>query len=107
LSSIANFTGINEAYTSLRAAGFTRQQIDDELFQNMIVTAPELPKYQRIKPGSTAADTIHSLALEDPQHPPFYLLMARFWMEEFGSSLTAARSSPALLSLLSLPLMYA
>jgi uncharacterized membrane protein len=97
----------DEAYTSIRAAGFTRQEIDDELFQNRIVPAPELQKYQRIKPGSTAADTIHSLALEDPQHPPLYFLMARFWMQQFGISLTASRSLPALLSLLSLPLMYA
>jgi len=97
----------DEAYTSLRAAGFTRQEIDDELFQNRIVPAPELQKYQRIKPESTAADTIHSLALEDPQHPPLYFLMARIWMQEFGSSLTASRTLPALLSLLSLPLMYA
>lgn len=97
----------DEAYTSIRAAGFTRQEIDDELFQNRIVPAPELQKYQRIKPGSTEADTIRSLALEDPQHPPLYFLMARWWMQEFGSSLTASRSLPALLSLLSLPLMYA
>ncbi len=97
----------DEAYTSLRAAGFTRQEIDDELFQNRIVPAPELQKYQRIKPGSTAADTIHSLTLEDPQHPPLYFLAARLWMQEFGSSLTASRSLPAILSLLSLPLMYA
>lgn len=97
----------DEVYTSIRAAGFTRQQIDDELFQNRIVPAPELQKYQQIKPGSTEADTIRSLALEDPQHPPLYFLMARWWMQQFGSSLTASRSLPALLSLLSLPLMYA
>ena len=97
----------DEAYTSIRAAGFTRQEIDDELFQNRIVPAPELQKYQRIKPGSTEADTIRSLALEDPQHPPLYFLMARWWMQQFGSSLTASRSLPAILSLLSLPLMYA
>ncbi len=97
----------DEAYTSIRAAGFTRQEIDDELFQNRIVPAPELQKYQRIKPGSTEADTIRSLALEDPQHPPLYFLMARWWMQQFGSSLTASRSLPTILSLLSLPLMYA
>ncbi|NQE37575.1 glycosyltransferase family 39 protein [Microcoleus asticus] len=97
----------DEAYTSIRAAGFTRQEIDDKLFQNRIVPAPELQKYQRIKPGSTEADTIRSLALEDPQHPPLYFLMARWWMQQFGSSLTASRTLPALLSLLSLPLMYA
>jgi len=97
----------DEAYTSLRAAGFTRQEIDDELFQNRIFPAPQLQKYQQIKPGSSAADTIHSLALEDAQHPPLYFLMARLWMQEFGSSITASRTLPALLSLLSLPLMYA
>ncbi|MEG4171944.1 MULTISPECIES: glycosyltransferase family 39 protein [unclassified Microcoleus] len=97
----------DETYTSMRVAGFTRQDINDELFQNRIVPAPELQKYQRIKPGSTEADTIRSLALEDAQHPPLYFLMARWWMQEFGSSLTASRSLPALLSLLSLPLMYA
>jgi uncharacterized membrane protein len=97
----------DEAYTSLRAAGFTRQEIDKELFQNRILPAPELQKYQQIKPGSTATDTINSLALEDPQHPPLYFLMARWWMQQFGSSLTASRSLPALLSLLSLPLIYA
>ncbi|MEG4044775.1 glycosyltransferase family 39 protein [Microcoleus sp. Pol17_C1] len=97
----------DEAYTSIRAAGFTRQEIDDELFLNRIFPAPELQKYQRIKPGSTEADTIRSLALEDPQHPPLYFLMARWWMQQFGSSLTASRTLPALLSLLSLPLMYA
>ncbi|MEO6863321.1 MAG: glycosyl transferase family 39, partial [Microcoleus sp.] len=80
----------DEVYTSIRAAGFTRQQIDDELFQNRIVPAPELQKYQRIKPGSTAADTIRSLALEDPQHPPLYFLMARLWMQQFGSSVAAS-----------------
>ncbi|MEG4861093.1 glycosyltransferase family 39 protein [Microcoleus sp. K1-B6] len=97
----------DEAYTSIRAAGFTRQEIDDELFQNRIFPAPQLQKYQRIKPGSTEADTIRSLALEDPQHPPLYFLMARWWMQQFGSSLTASRTLPAILSLLSLPLMYA
>ncbi|MEG4347894.1 glycosyltransferase family 39 protein [Microcoleus sp. A003_D6] len=97
----------DEAYTSIRAAGFTRQEIDDQLFQNRIIPAPELQKYQQIKPGSTEADTIRSLALEDPQHPPLYFLMARLWMQQFGSSLTASRTLPALLSLLSLPLMYA
>ncbi|HLO47266.1 MAG TPA: glycosyltransferase family 39 protein [Kamptonema sp.] len=96
----------DEVYTSMRAAGYTRQEIDRELFQNRFIAAPELQKYQKVKPGSTAADTINSLAIEDPQHPPFYFLIARFWMQQFGSSRTASRSLPALLSLLSLPLIY-
>lgn len=97
----------DEVYTSMRAAGFTRQEIDNNLFQNRIIAASELQKYQRLKPESTAADTIHSLVTEDPQHPPLYFLLARFWMQHFGSSLTASRSLAALLSLLAFPLMYA
>lgn len=96
----------DEVYTSMRAAGYTRQEIDQELFQNRIIAAEELQKFQNIKPNSTTADTIHSLALEDPQHPPLYFLIARFWMQMFGGSLTASRSLPALLSLLGLPLIY-
>lgn len=96
----------DEVYTSMRAAGYTRQEIDQELFDNRIIAAGELQKFQRLKPQSTAGDTIRSLALEDPQHPPLYFLMARFWMQMFGDSLTASRSLPALLSLLGLPLMY-
>jgi uncharacterized membrane protein len=96
----------DEVYTSMRAAGYTRGGIDDELFQNKIIPAADLQKFQQIKPGSTEADTINSLKTEDPQHPPLYFLIARLWMQMFGGSLTASRLLPALLSLASLPLMY-
>lgn len=96
----------DEVYTTLRAAGFMSQEIGKELFQNQMLAPQNLQEFQHFKPGSTAVDTIQSLAIEDPQHPPFYFLMARSWMQIFGSSITASRSLPALLSLLSLPLMY-
>lgn len=96
----------DEVYTSMRAAGFTRQEIDRDLFQNKIVPVRELQKYQHIKPNSTSLDTIKSLIIEDPQHPPLYFLIARQWMNWFGGSIAASRVLPALLSLLSLPLIY-
>jgi uncharacterized membrane protein len=96
----------DEVYTSMRAAGFTRQEIDAELFQNRFVTAPTLQKFQQIKPGSTYGDTLQSLIIEDPQHPPLYFWLARFWMQQFGSSILVSRMLPVLISLLSLPLMY-
>jgi len=104
----------DEVYTSLRAAGYTRNEIDQTLFQNQILPAKALQQFQQIKPGSRIEDTVRSLALEDPQHPPLYFIMARLWMQGlngflsqvFHSSLTTARSLPALLSLLALPLMY-
>lgn len=96
----------DEVYTSIRAAGYTRAEFDEALFQNKSIHIGELQKFQQIKPQSTAIDTLRSLA-EEPQHPPLYFLIARFWMQAFGSSVTASRILPVLFSLLSLPLMYA
>jgi len=97
----------DEVITSFRAAGYSSKEVDHYLFQNRLISAQELLTFQRIKPESTAVETIYSLALEDPQHPPFYFLLARVWMQIFGSSLTASRMLPAILSLLGLPLIYA
>ncbi|MGB3508445.1 MAG: glycosyltransferase family 39 protein [Microcoleaceae cyanobacterium] len=96
----------DEVFTSLRAAGFNRTNIDQELFINQIIPAQELQKYQQIQSESTFQGTLKSLIIENPHHPPFYYLIARLWMQKFGSSLTASRSLPVLISLLSLPLIY-
>ncbi|MEB3339730.1 glycosyltransferase family 39 protein [Okeania sp.] len=96
----------DEVHTSLRVAGFSRGYIDPELYQNQIIPAQQLQKYQQIKPQSTFAGTLKSLAFENPHHPPLYYLIGRLWMQKFGSSITASRSLPALISLLSLPLIY-
>lgn len=105
----------DETYTTLRAAGYTRQEIDQTLFQNRLWAARDLQRFQQIKPGSQVGDTVRSLVMEDPQHPPLYFVMTRWWMQGldgllsqwFRSSLTTSRSLPALISLLALPLIYA
>ncbi len=96
----------DEVYTTLRSAGFLTTEIEQEIFRNQVITPEDLQKFQHLKPGSTAVDTIKSLAIGDPQHPPFYFLITRFWMQIFGSSVTVFRSLAALFSLFSLPLMY-
>jgi uncharacterized membrane protein len=96
----------DETYTAMRAAGYTVEEVSLKIFQNRIVSVPDLQQYQTIKPNSTFQDTLTSLALEDPQHPPFYFLIARFWMQAFGSSLVASRMLPVLISLISLPFIY-
>ncbi len=105
----------DEVYTVFRAAGYVRTDIDQELFQNRVMPIGDLQRFQQIKPGSTAADTVRSLVIEDPQHPPLYFLLTRWWMQVlgrpltaiFGSSLTVTRSLPLLISLLALPAAYA
>ena len=96
----------DEAYTSMRAGGYTRIELDESLFQERLMPARDLQQFQQIKPGSTFQDTINSLILEDPQHPPLYFLMARFWMQLFGGSMLASRLLPVLISLISLPFIY-
>lgn len=96
----------DEVYTSMRAAGYQRVEIDRALFNNRLIIPSELQTYQRLKPRSHVTDTVESLRKEDPQHPPLYFLMARVWMERFGSSIWVSRSLAALLSLAALPLMY-
>jgi len=96
----------DEVYTSIRAAGYLRHEIGDEIFRDRTLRPSELLTYQAIKPGSSFQDTIRSLAVEDPQHPPLYFLMQRWWQQLFGSSITTARSLSVIFSLLALPLMY-
>lgn len=104
----------DEVYTTMRAAGYTRSEIDAALFQNQSIQAGDLQRYQQLKPDSTVLDTVRSLAIEDPQHPPLYFVMTRGWMWAldwplktlFKSSLTTQRSLPALLGVAALPAMY-
>jgi uncharacterized membrane protein len=96
----------DEVFSSLRAAGFTSHEIDQQLYQNHFLSPTAVQQFQQLKPNSTPADTIHSLILEDPQHPPLYFVMQRFWMQMFGSSIFASRLLAVLLSVLGLPLMY-
>ncbi len=96
----------DEVYTLIRAAGYTRLEIDLQIFQDHIIPVERLQVFQHIKPGSTVLDTVRSLVLEDPQHPPLYFVMARAWMQAFGSSLWVSRLLSVLLSLLALPCIY-
>lgn len=96
----------DEVYSSFRAAGYYGTAIDQTLFSGNLVPAVALQQFQQLKPESTMLDTLGSLAVEDPQHPPLYFLMARGWMQLFGSSILASRTLPVIISLGSLPLMY-
>ena len=104
---------IDETYTSLRISGHTtvdlgqhkRNTLDGRIVSVESFTE-NLRPYQGIDPKTNLTDTMASLAKEDPQHPPLYYLMARFWVQWFGNSVTAIRSLSALISLLTFPGVY-
>lgn len=96
----------DEVYTQIRSAGYKSTEIYEEFFQGRFVSPEEFARLQRLKPDSSALDTIDSLAKEDPQHPPLYFLLSRYWEKLFGFSLVSSRILPIVISLLSLPAIY-
>ena len=100
------FYWIDETYTSLRVSGYTEAQIIKRISYKQIVLPSDLQKYQQINSEHNLTHTLHSLVTEDPQHPPMYYILARWWAQWFGSSVTAMRSLAAVISLLVFPAIY-
>lgn len=97
---------IDETFTSLRISGYTEAELVQHLSDEKITDIKSLENFQRPNPEKGWIDTIKSLALEDPQHPPLYYLIARFWTQGFGNSVAVMRSLPALISLFAFPCIY-
>ena len=97
---------IDEAFTSIRVSGYTEDEIVKNLSEAHVISINELQKYQHPNLEKGLIDTIKSLEVEDPHHPPLYYVMERFWAQVFGNSVAAMRSLPAILSLLALPCIY-
>ncbi len=96
----------DEAYTSLRISGYTMAEVFQQVFDDREIGIEDLQKYQHLNPEKGLIDTIKSLAVEDPQHPPLYYVLLRFWVQRFGTSIAAVRSLTALISLLVFPCIY-
>ncbi|MDM9382040.1 glycosyltransferase family 39 protein [Chlorogloeopsis sp. ULAP01] len=96
----------NEIYTSLRIAGYTNAQVKQQLFNGRVISKETFAKFLYLNPQKGFNDTIKALAEDAPQYPPMYYLIARFWAQIFGNSVTAIRSLSALISLLVFPSIY-
>jgi uncharacterized membrane protein len=96
----------DEAFTSLRAAGYTEVEVVQHFAEPSVITAADLQQFQQPNPQRGLPDTLHSLAVEDTHHPPLYYSLAHFWMRSVGSSVTVMRALSAILSLLVFPCLY-
>lgn len=96
----------DEGFTSLRVGGYVIQEVVKQTFNGKIIGVSDFREYLSPNQNRSWMDTIHSLAVEDPQHPPLYYLILRQWMQWFGNSVTAIRSLSALISLLVFPCIY-
>jgi uncharacterized membrane protein len=96
----------DEAMTALRISGYTTVEAD-----RLLATAPDL-SFADLQPylspnrHKNLQHMVQGLAMEDPHLPLFYFLLARFWAECWGGSITVLRSLSVVFSLLSLPTMF-
>jgi len=98
--------GHDETYTSLRISGYTTTEVRRQIFNGRVVNKEAFAKFQRPNPDKNLGDTVKSLAIEDPHHPPLYYVIARLWAQIFGTSVTAVRSLSVIISLLVFPCFY-
>ncbi|PSB68101.1 hypothetical protein C7B61_02645, partial [filamentous cyanobacterium CCP1] len=95
----------DEVFTSIRAAGYTASEIAPNVFTGALLSPETLLQYQQLSPDRGWQDTWKALTA-NPEHPPLYYLLARFWMEQFGSEVAIVRSLSVVFSLLAFPAIY-
>ena len=95
---------IDEVHTSLRVSGYTRTEFVEQAPNDNVISAKDLYEFQQLSPEKDFFDTITALA--SSEHSPLYYLIARLWMQWFGSSITVTRSLAAVISLLAIPCIY-
>lgn len=97
---------MDEAFTLIRASGYTVGEVDQTLSPGKIVSVSEFQEYLQPSTETSAMGTIRALVTETPQHPPLYFLLTRFWQQQFGTSKATLRTLPVLFSLLTFPAIY-
>ena len=97
---------MDETYTSLRISGYTESEVAQQLLQEQLLSVEDLHQYQHLNPKKSIVDTVKGIADEEPQLPPLYFILVRFWAQMFGDSVAAIRSFSAFLSVLTFPCIY-
>lgn len=96
----------DEAFTSLRVAGYTEAEIVQHFADSGVIRPADLQVFQQPSPERDLSSTLYSLASEDNQHPPLYYSIAHFWTRWVDNSIAIRRLLPALFSLLGFPAAY-
>lgn len=98
----------DEVTNSIHSAGYAKQDFSVQIaaLKNQDLTVKDLHRYQYPTSETTSIDVIRALADGEPQSPPVYYLLSRWWTQLFGSSVTVLRSLSAGISLLAFTSMY-
>jgi uncharacterized membrane protein len=99
---------LDEVINSIHSAGYSKQEFGEQAkaWKDKDITIEDLHKYQYPNSETSSLDVIRALAYGEPQSPPVYYLLSRWWTQLFGSSDTVQRSLSAFISLLAFPSMY-
>lgn len=100
---------VGEADTFSIISGYSESEVIDKILtvgaaQNSPVEIGTFLKYRYPNSEKNIGEILHKLSTRD--RAPLYYLLARYWVELFGSSVTTLRSVSAVLSLLAMPCIY-
>ena len=95
----------DEVNTLLYTAGFTKQELKDDISDREIEIG-YLNKYIFTNPEKNVINTIKSISIDETQHPPLYYALSSIWMKIFGDSIWVIRSFSVLMGLLAFPCIY-
>lgn len=89
----------------VRMLGFTEAELVRAAPQ--IRSAADVQVFYHDTQRHSPLATVSALASEDPQHPPFYYLLARLWAAMFGTSVLAMRLLPVIFGIAAFAPAYA
>jgi uncharacterized membrane protein len=95
----------DEVYTAMRVSGYTQGDLA-ALYDGKMHTIAEIQRLQHLAPQHSLSDTVHSLVVDDPQHPPLFYLAERIWAGIVGDQPAQLRLLAALISLISFPALF-
>jgi len=106
---LANLEGkvfwVDEAFTALRISGYTEVEVVRSWIENPLTTAGALKQYQFPAEDRSVVGTVQGLARFEPQLPPLYFVLTRWWVQLWGDTVAAIRSFGAIASIATLPLL--
>jgi uncharacterized membrane protein len=94
----------DEVRRIMRSSGYTTQEVREQAFIGNIIGVEELQRFQYPHLETSLNDTMQAL-IGNPEHPPLYNLLNRFWMRAFPWT-NSARTFSIFLSVLAIPCLY-
>ena len=107
------FYWVDEVHTTVRVAGYTRDEVEAQIFDQGILFASQLQDYQTPTVERSWGETLNALK-QHPEHAPLYYILGRAWIHAVAiaqgtttiDSVTALRMLSVVFGVLLLPAIY-